>query len=203
MFQPRGRQSSRNGRTSVFRRQKRPSLLKQTRRRRVSPLRNSAGTGCRLDRARLAWRRRGLSARLSSTGSLQWRFGYRIVSFRTCSGYGTAIFGGTRACRRGASSKKPEKPQCGTDGPLSRRRRRYGPGLDRLCAHGDVEDARGRSLVADAHVAAGLFSDGLIAADKQLDVVAEARAGSLASFALSGQQIGGCAQSRDQVWRAL
>ena len=61
--------------------------------------------------------------------------GYRVVSCRACSGYGTAIVRRTRARRCGASSKKPEKPQCGADGPLSRRRRRYGPRLDRLCAH--------------------------------------------------------------------
>ena len=85
-------------------------------------------------------------ARLPWTGSLQRRFRHRAVSCRARGGYGTAIFCRTRARRRRASAKKSEKPQCGANGPLSRRRRRHGPGLDRLCAHRDVEVLRRRTL---------------------------------------------------------
>ncbi len=60
---------------------------------------------------------------------------------------------------------------------------------------------RDESLVADAHVAAGLFSDGLIAADKQLDVVGGSAGGILGLLRLyRDSKSADVLESRDQVW---
>ena len=67
--------------------------------------------------------------------------------------------------------KNSEEPQCGAHGAVAGHWRRHRLGLDRLCVGRDVEAARDDDLLDDAHRAAELFSDDLIAADKQLDVI--------------------------------
>ena len=115
-------------------------------RRRAVAIMQFAGAWCRLDRSRLAGRCRGLSSSFAwgriSTMANQASHCFlprtrllRVVSLLPNS-----------PARRCSSSKKTEKPQCGANGPLTRRRGRHRPGLDRLCAHRDVEVSSRRQL---------------------------------------------------------
>ena len=116
---------------------------------------SAAGRRRRLDRSRLAGRRRGLSTRrlwapISTTACPA----LRSFSPRMPPSPGTRRPPNLR-WRRRASSQEAEGPECGALCALARDRRRHRAGLGRLCADRDVESLNDDELLADAHVACG------------------------------------------------
>ena len=84
---------------------------------------------------------------------------------------GHEAFRRTGAGRDLASAQEPEQPQRGAHGPIARHRRRHRTGLDRLCLDGDGEVPARRRFARRRRNGGELFTDELIAADKQLDVI--------------------------------
>ena len=110
-----------------------------------------------------------VSVRISTTASR----GIARLSCRACGGDGHRNSSGELALAAlVASAQEPERPQRGAHGALARHRRRHRPGLDRLCARRDGEVPRRRRLARGRRRGGrSSFTDELIAADKQLDVM--------------------------------